>query len=368
MVTEKDLFGNTSLTVPKTEGIKYAGSKLKIIPHILQIASSLPCHNVLDAFSGTTRVSQAFAQIGWSTTANDVSVWSEVFGNCYLKSKISDKEVQEILDYLNHLPGEEGWFTQHYGGNASQRKSPFQRHNTMKLDAIRPAIDAIDLSWEDRCVLLTSLIYALDSVDSTLGHYSAYLSQWSPRSYKTMKLTLPHRFVRTSPCKVSRSDVFDAVQEKYDLVYLDPPYGSNNEKMPPSRVRYSAYYHIWKTIILNDEPEVFGKANRRIDSKDTVSSSIFEEFRKDEDGKFLAMKAIEKLIKQTNSQYILLSYASGGRATREELHSILNKHGILRKAVEIDYKRNVMSSMSWTNEWLNQEGKYQEYLFLMERN
>ncbi len=368
MVVEKDLFGDVSVAVPKTEGIKYAGSKLKIIPHILQLVSALPCHSVLDAFSGTTRVSQAFAQLGWKTTANDVSTWSEVFGNCYLKSTISDKEVLEILDDLNHLPGEEGWFTQHYGADASLSKAPFQRHNTLKLDAIRPAIDRYDLTWENRCVLLTSLIYALDSVDSTLGHYSAYLSKWSPRSYKTMELTLPKRFERTAPCEVSRGDAFDAVQKEYDLVYLDPPYGSNNEKMPPSRVRYSAYYHIWKTIILNDEPEVFGKANRRLDTRDTISASVFEEFRKDKDGKFLAMKAIERLIAQTNAKFTLLSYASGGRATREELYSIINKYGRLRQVVEIDYKRNVMSSMTWTNEWLNQEGKYQEYLFLMERN
>ena len=30
---QKDLFGNVNLPIPKTEGIKYAGSKLKIIPH-----------------------------------------------------------------------------------------------------------------------------------------------------------------------------------------------------------------------------------------------------------------------------------------------------------------------------------------------
>lgn len=362
-----DLFGGVLLETPRTEGIKYTGSKLKIIPHILSAVSDLGCTKVLDAFSGTTRVSQAFAQLGWETTANDLSLWSEVFANCYLRSTISSTEVKDILEYLNTLEGREGWFTQHYSGDPEKGKAPFQRHNTMKLDAIRAEIDKFDLKWEDKCVLLTSLIYALDSVDNTLGHYAAYLSKWSARSFKTMILQAPNRFERKASCFVERKDAFDAVSNPYDLIYLDPPYGSNNEKMPPSRVRYSAYYHIWKTVVLNDEPEVFGKAHRRVDSRDTVNASVFEEFRKDTDGKFIAMKAIDRLIEAANSRFVLLSYGSGGRATKEELFDIINKHGTLRKAIEIDYKRNVMSTMSWTQQWLNQEGKYQEYLFLMER-
>ncbi|MBP1638232.1 MAG: Site-specific DNA-methyltransferase (adenine-specific) [Bacteroidetes bacterium] len=56
-----------------TEGIKYAGSKLKIIPYILEIISQLDdVENVLDGFSGTTRVSQVFGKIGYNTTANDI--------------------------------------------------------------------------------------------------------------------------------------------------------------------------------------------------------------------------------------------------------------------------------------------------------
>ncbi len=45
---------------------------------------------VLDGFSGSTRVAQAFAQRGYNTTANDVSAWSEVFATCYLKSEKPD--------------------------------------------------------------------------------------------------------------------------------------------------------------------------------------------------------------------------------------------------------------------------------------
>ena len=137
--------------------------------------------------------------------------------------------------------------------------------------------------------------------------------------------------------------------------------------MPPSRVRYAAYYHLWKTIIMNDRPKLFGKANRREDSRDTVSPSIFEEFKKTDKGYFIAMQAIKKLIEQTNAHYSLLSYSSGGRATTEELNDILHANGNVVIAREINYKKNVMSNMRWTNEWINSDGKYMEYLFLLEK-
>lgn len=355
--------------IPETEGIKYAGSKLKIIPKIINLLAdqNLPFHTVLDAFSGTTRVSQAFAQLGLATTSNDISEWSEVFATCYLLASKENSYYQELLDHLNSLTGRPGWFTEKYGGREADSKRPFQEHNTKKLDAIREEIENLHLSWEDKCVLLTSLIYALDSVDNTLGHYAAYLSKWSARSYNAMTLRLPRRFHRRQPCSVLREDAFSAVSHYHDLIYLDPPYGSNNEKMPPSRIRYSAYYHIWKTVILNDQPELFGKANRRVDSRDAVSASVFEEFRRDENGRFIAMNAINSLIERANCKYILLSYSSGGRATKEELYEIINKHGVLLNAIEFDYKKNVMSKMSWSREWISQTDSHKEFLFLMQK-
>ena len=112
--------------------------------------------------------------------------------------------------------------------------------------------------------MLTSLILALDKVDSTLGHYASYLREWSPRSFNTMKLLMPLIETKKASHKVMSKDIFQVLPKvKADLSYFDPPYGSNNEKMPPSRVRYASYYHIWKTICLNDKPELAGKTNRR---------------------------------------------------------------------------------------------------------
>lgn len=368
MNEQLDIFGNAvCASVPQTEGIKYTGSKLKILPYMLRMISGLDIHSALDAFSGTTRVAQAFSQIGFDTTANDTSEWSQVFATCYLLANKSDNYYQSIINELNSLPGYKGWFSEYYGSDNPAGKRPFQLKNTMRLDAIRDRIEQLKLSWEDKSVLLTSLIFAMDSVDNTLGHYAAYLSGWSSRSYKDICLKLPHRFPIKTKNQVLKEDAFKAVEKYHDLVYFDPPYGSNNEKMPPSRVRYAAYYHIWKTIVLNDKPILFGKANRREDTRDNISPSIFEEYKKNEDGNFIAMQAIKDLIEKTNAHYILLSYGSGGRATKQELYDIIHSYGKLIEAQEIDYKQNVMSNMRWTNEWVTTDNAYKEYLFLMEK-
>ena len=357
------------MEIPKTEGIKYAGSKLRLLPHIFEMVGQLDgIETVLDGFSGSTRVSQAFAKLGYSTTSNDISAWSEVFARCYLTSNKPNAYYQDVIDHLNGLEGVDGWFSENYGGNSTDTKKPFQLKNTRRLDAIRDEIDCINLTWCDKCVLLTSLIYALDKVDNTLGHYAAYLSGWSTRSHKDLLLKLPNRFSTSGNNRVIRDDIFNTVaNNRFDLVYFDPPYGSNNEKMPPSRVRYAAYYHLWTTIIQNDRPPLFGKANRREDSRDDCCGSVFEEFRKNEAGDFLAMEALRKLINETNSRYLLLSYSSGGRASKEQLLDIISNSGKLLEVKLIDHRKNVMSNMRSTNDWINSDGKHNEFLFLMEK-
>ena len=355
----------------QTEGIKYAGSKRKLLPCIMEMIEGLGGVDlVFDGFSGSTRVSQALAQNNYSVVSNDVSAWSEVFASCYLKSSKPNEYFQEILDHLNALNGYDGWFSKHYGGGEDDIKKPFQRKNMRKLDAVRDEIEHLNLPWNEKCVLLASLMLALDKVDSTLGHYAAYLSKWSKRSFSDLKLTLPKRFPLEKEHFVSCADVFDAVKGKtFDLSYFDPPYGSNNEKMPPSRVRYASYYHFWTTVVKHDKPEIFGKANRREDTHDEVAASIFEDYKKSEDGRFFALEALQKLIKETNTRYLMLSYSSGGRATKEQLTDIISECGTLKELKKIDYRKNVMSNMRSTNKWLkdDEEDKHFEYLFLMEK-
>jgi len=371
------MFPDLIIECPSTEGIKYTGSKLRLLPYILQLAHKVNPRSVFDGFAGTTRVSQAFAQTGYQVVANDIAVWSKTFGLCYLKNKHDKVYYQEIIAHLNALEGRDGWFTENYGGipngSTSSRlnglKRPWQIHNTRKLDAIREEIDRLNLGEVEKSVLLTSLILALDQVDNTLGHFASYLEDWSPRSYNTMRLTVPALIYSEQEHQVYNDDIFNVLDRvQTDLAYFDPPYGSNNEKMPPSRVRYAAYYHLWTTICLNDRPSLFGKAGRRVDSSDSIAGSEFEEFRQSATNRFIAVEAIERLLKQTKAKHIILSYSSGGRATAEELHGILTQSGKMLEVEKVDYRRNVMATMRWTHEWVrDDERNNYEYLFLLEK-
>ena len=369
-------FSDITVDTPDTEGIKYAGSKLKLLPHILQLANRTDAQTVLDGFAGTTRVSQAFAKTGYRVLCNDIAAWSQVFGICYLLNRKSKAHYAKLIEHLNALPPKEGWFTAHYGGDPRSAqgdglKKPWQIHNTRKLDAIRDEIDRLSLTKVERAVALTSLVLALDRVDSTLGHFTSYLKDWSPRSFNELELEVPNLFCSQEQHEVSRRDIFELINETAaDLAYYDPPYGSNNEKMPPSRVRYASYYHLWSTVCLNDRPELFGKAMRRKDTSDNLASSLFEDFRKDHHtGRFIAVEAIERLIRNTRARWIILSYSSGGRATACELNEILRDNGSLVEAIEIDYKQNVMAGMKWTHDWVRSADiPNKEFLFLIKTN
>ncbi len=371
------LFNDLILDPPPTQSIKYIGSKLKLIPHILQLVKKVNAKTILDGFSGTTRVSQALAKLGYTLVCNDIAPWSKVFGTSYLLNTKPKEAYQPLIDHLNSVPPDDGWFTEHYGGHANGGcaiqtdglKKPWQLHNTRKLDAIRQEIESLNLDSVDKAVALTSLILALDRVDSTLGHFSAYLKDWAPRAYKALQLEVPEVFTSEGDHKVHQTDIFELVPRvSVDLAYFDPPYGSNNEKMPPSRVRYAAYYHLWKSVVLFDKPTLFGKAKRREDTSDRLAASVFEEFRRDDDGRFIAVEAIADLIQMTQARWILLSYSSGGRATADQLNEVMQRNGNLLTVLELDYKRNVMAGMKWTHEWVSAAEKpNREFLFLLEK-
>jgi adenine-specific DNA-methyltransferase len=380
---EQTLFDDLVIDTPETQAIKYTGSKLKLLPYILNLSNKITGNSkniaVFDGFSGSTRVSQAYAKSGYKVYANDIAPYTKVFNTAFLLNTSEPKTYQSLINHLNSLDPIDGWFTEHYGGDGTQKisangdglKKPWQKKNTRRLDAIREEIDKLQLDEITKAVAITSLILALDQVDSTLGHYASYLNEWSPRSYNDMKLAVPNLWVNKKKNVVMNQDIFSAIQKLPDnivIAYFDPPYGSNNEKMPPSRVRYASYYHIWTTICLNDKPDVFGKAGRRTDTSDTIAGSVFEEFRKGKSGKFIVIEAIEKLIKETQANYIILSYSSGGRATAQELNNVLNSYGKIIEIEKINYKKNVMATMKWTHDWVKdiEENNY-EYLFLMEK-
>ena len=359
-----------------TEGIRYTGSKRGIIPRILSMVSN-HCSNVdtiLDACAGTTRVSQAFRKSGYSVTANDLSSYSKVFAQCYLLNQQPSEYYQDWIDILNSLQGKSGWFTTHYGGrvtgsvdgNAIQsdgRKRPWQTHNTQKLDAILEHIPRLTSDPIEQSVLLTSTMLAMDKVDNTMGHQVAYLKKWSKRSFDQIHLNVPLLIPDGKPCFTSQKSIFD-VSEPYDLVYLDPPYGTNNQKTKTTRVRYRSYYHLWTTICQNDQPTLHGAALRRHDaSSDTLPDgiSVFEHTDHQ-----VVYDATRKLINGLNCRYVLFSYANKAKLSESDLRQIFEPYKIVMFST-FDHKEHAMKKSTINKAWLGDQSKNQEFLILIDK-
>lgn len=323
-------------SIPLSEGVKYIGSKRKLLSSILEIISRTKSKSVLDVFSGTTRVGQSLRSNGFVVGSNDVASYSKVFGRCYLET--SRVNIKDHLLYLNNLSGKEGFLTCHYsGGSFSKGKENpimyWQRKNTLKADRIREEIDKISTPWSKTwCVLVTSLIRALDAVDNTVGVQQAFLkNKWSKRSYNDLFLVSP-KIPRGPKGKVYQQDsnsLVKKVSKDYDLVYLDPPYTSHN---------YISYYHIWETLVRNDNPEVSGIVNRRVG----IPASAYNK-------KVGALSSLEDLLNNIQSKYILLSYNNEGIINSKDILKICQEKTNKINVLEVDYKRNVMSQIGIHN-------------------
>jgi adenine-specific DNA-methyltransferase len=314
--------------------IKYLGSKRQLIPWILDtISVQFPeAKSVLDLFSGTSRVGSALKTRGLQVFANDHNLFAYHIANCYIETNLEDlpHNINKVLAHLNNLPGQAGFFTEHYCINARF----FHPKNGERIDAIRKEIDNLDISPQIRSVLLVSLMEAADRIDSTCGLQMAFLKDWASRAHRDMNLRLPV-ITPKSPYGPSKAYCLDAQkagsQIDCDVVYLDPPYNQHS---------YRGNYHIWETLVRNDYPEVYGRAQKRLDCRSQKS---------DFNSKRRFKEKLESLLATMRSRKWLVSFNDEGFITREDLGDLLHNFGTV-KIQEIDYKRYVGAQIGIYNQ------------------
>src|SRR5262245_28893247 len=159
--------------------IKYLGSKRRLVPVLARICETARARTALDLFTGTTRVAQAFKQLGAHVTAVDTARYSEMFARCYIETDATDVDKDDLRDALAHLesvPGEPGYFTETF----CRKSRFFQPFNGERIDAIRETLASEYADSALYPILLTSLIEAADRVDSTTGVQMAYVKEWAP--------------------------------------------------------------------------------------------------------------------------------------------------------------------------------------------
>jgi adenine-specific DNA-methyltransferase len=330
-----------------TYGVKYIGSKGALIGEIQNfIQEHLPTaaeKTLLDVFTGTTRVAQAFRAAGWKTSSSDLSWASEAYAHAFLiRTAASGSRIPQLIERLRAVPPAADWITENYcdvvsaeGGIVKMWKPV----NGKKADAIRNTIAAWEAAGEithhESMILVACLIFALDKVDSSVGVQQAYLKTWAARASNPLDLhDLPF------PEGPGGSHIIgNALTNEYEaatVAYVDPPYSSHS---------YATYYHIWDSITRWDKPAVGLKTNRRIDR--VSGAEVFDESMSSSwNSKKTALQSFMILVARLPTRFVVISYNDESLVPLEslvaELRAIYTRGVIVKK---IPYKRNIMAQI-----------------------
>jgi adenine-specific DNA-methyltransferase len=271
--------------------IKYIGSKRVLVPVLGAIAQGVGARTAVDLFAGTTRVAREFKRRGIFVTAADAATYTEVLSRCYIETDAEQVDIAALraaLTDLEQLPGERGYFTRTFCEQARY----FQPKNGMRVDAIARRLREAYQDSALHPILMTALMLAADRVDSTTGVQMAYLKQWAPRAHNDLELRVPD--VLPGPGRALRGDAQRLVGslDHVDLAYIDPPYNQH---------RYFTNYHVWETLVRGDEPEHYGIACKRIDSRDEATKSRFNLRRSMPD-------ALKDVLLRVRADVVVVSY------------------------------------------------------------
>ena len=303
--------------------IKYIGSKRRLVPVLTELCERSGARTALDLFTGTTRVAQAFKAAGTHVTAVDSARYSHVFARTWIEtdaSEIDQRALRAAIEELAALPGIPGYFTDTF----CVRSRFIQPHNGERIDAVREAIARDHAGTALEPILLTSLLLAADRVDSTTGVQMAYVKEWAPRSYKPLRLEVPHLLAGQGRALLGDATQLAGAIGHVDLAYLDPPYNQH---------RYFTNYHVWETLVAWDQPEHYGVACKRVDARDESTMSVFNSKRE-------MPGALRRTIEAIDADVVIVSYNDEAWVTLDELREMCAARGDV-VALAFDSRRYV---------------------------
>ncbi|MBQ8761468.1 MAG: DNA adenine methylase [Bacteroidales bacterium] len=289
---------------------RYLGNKYKLLPFISKVVNE-NCTNVeifADLFAGTGAVSSAFHDKIIIT--NDLLYSNYICNVAWFGSEQFDKEKIEsiILEYNLSDPVEENYMSINFADTF------FSRKDCVKIGFVRDDIEkkfnSAIINKRERALLITSLLYAMDRIANTCGHYDAY--RQGVEYDKHLELCYPDASNdNNSQNKCYNMDINRLVDDIYaDLVYLDPPYNSR---------QYCDAYHLLENVARWEKPKVKGVA-RKMDRSNLKSNYCTR----------LATETFEDLIDKLNCRYILLSYNNMSNKGNERSNAKISDDDIFR--------------------------------------
>lgn len=305
---------------------RYLGNKYKLLSFITRVAEQ-ECrnvHTVADIFAGTGAVASAFTDKKLIT--NDIMYSNYI---CHLawfstESYSEQKIVDLIADYNAVYVTQDNYMS----GNFAD--TYFSAEDCRKIGYIRQDIEDRfrdgRVNDRERALVITSLLYAMDKIANTCGHYDAYRRGVAFERHLELAVPQPQSELNENNLCYN-TDTNKLVRKiEADLVYIDPPYNSR---------QYCDAYHLLENVARWEQPEVFGVA-RKMDRTALKSDYCTTK----------AAAAFEELIDAIHAKYILLSYnnmaekgvdRSNARISDDDIMRILQKKGDVKVFSE-DYK------------------------------
>ena len=305
---------------------RYLGNKYKLLPFITRIVQS-ECPDiasVADIFAGTGAVSSAFGDKVIIT--NDIMYSNYICNYAWFGAQTFDPQL--IVDCIGSYNALTECSPNYMTDNFAD--TYFSRDDCSKIGCIREDIEKKYesglLNPRERAILIASLLYAMDKIAKTCGHYDAYRK--GAEFDASLELAVPAVEVHNNPLnQCFNTDANMLVREiRTDLVYIDPPYNSR---------QYCDAYHLLENVAKWEKPQVFGVA-RKMDRSQLKSRYCTKS----------AADALEDLILNIHAKYILFSYnnmaekgndRSNAKISDEDIMRILKRRGQVRYFTE-EYK------------------------------
>lgn len=295
---------------------RYLGNKYKLLGFIKEIVEN-ECrgiNTVADIFAGTGSVSSAFSDKKLIT--NDLLYFNYICHIAWFSpEKYDEQKIKNLICYYNaSIPQEENYMSLNFADTF------FSLLDCRKIGYIRQDIEdkfvQNKINVRERAILITSLLYAMDKIANTCGHYDAYIKGAEFTKHLELSVPLaPNDNNENNQCY--NEDANNLVERiEADLVYIDPPYNSR---------QYCDAYHLLENVARWNKPTVSGvalKMDRNELKSDYCTSS--------------ATKAFEELISKIKAKYILLSYnnmadkgngRSNAKIKDEDILRILSQKG-----------------------------------------
>ena len=390
--------------------MRYIGSKSRLLGFIGRIIdeNTSRVETACDIFAGTAAVARMFKRKGFTVISNDVMEYSlalqvalveacsyprfDALYECELAETRAElaalsggrvageaSRLAGVISFLNS--GEHrlrGFFWNHFSKDGVEpppdrppgRMQPeaermfFTSDNAERIDGVRTLLErwrgAGLVTRQEFFILLASLIDAADAAANTTGVYGAYLKEFGDRQEHVLSLRMPEITVQSpaKPHKCYRLDALEcARREKFDLLYMDPPY---------NRRDYAANYHVPELIArgwFDWTPTLSGK---------TGMVAEFTELRSDFCIKDRCAGALEELVetavRDSGVRYILMSYNSEGLIPDGEIERIFRAFGKpdTYKRFEKDYKRYRSDGDSKSRKYSSD--RVREFLYFVEAN